>query len=139
MQVSAGRAARSKPSTPWLMAAALVVAMAAPAAAEDGFHPLDSTLEFMNLKTQPGAMPDFVQQTHPDPASQSYIGVGAKPADHALKVKSPAEVKALTAELDAARAAQLAGKRPLPPGASAKKDKKDKSTKTASDKTATSH
>jgi hypothetical protein len=112
----------------WAAAALLSCSVqAAPSRAEDGFHPLDSTLEFMNLKTKPGAMPDFVQQTRPDPTAQSYIGVGAKPADHALKVKSPAEVKALTAELDAARAAQVAGKRPLPPGALKKaKDAKGK-------------
>jgi hypothetical protein len=111
------------------------VGFTGPGAAEDGFHPLDSTLEFMNLKATPGAMPDFVERSRPDTSTQTYIGIGSKPADRTLKAKTPAEVKALTAELDAARAAQIAGKRPKPPGAPADKA----APKKPLPKTATSH
>jgi hypothetical protein len=98
-----------------LTVVAITLACAIPAAAQDGgSHPLDSILEFMNLKTDPGPMPDFVQQSRHDLSQDGYIPAGAKPASRELKMKTPAEVKALTAELDAARAAQVAGKRPKP-------------------------
>ncbi|MCW6507573.1 hypothetical protein [Lichenifustis flavocetrariae] len=74
----------------------------------------------LNLKTDPGTMPDFVQQSRDSKARQDFISVGAKPPDRSIKMKTPAEVQALTAELDAARAAQLAGQRPKPLSGTAK-------------------
>ncbi len=95
-----------------------VSALAAPALAEDGgSHPFDSALKMLNLKTDAGSMPDFVTQSRGSQPEENYIPIGAKPPARSLKPKTAAEVKALTADLDAARAARVAGKRPLPAGA----------------------
>ena len=86
-----------------------------PAIAQDaGSHPIDSALEMMGLKTQAGPMPDFVDQSRGSRVDDTYIPIGEKPPARSLKPKSAADVKALTAELDAARDAQLHGQRPKP-------------------------
>ena len=98
-----------------VLAGAVTLASVTPALAQDGdAHPLDSALEMMNLKTQAGPMPDFVTQDRRSRAAGTYIPVGAKPPARTLKPASAADVKSLTAELDAARDAQLSGKRPKP-------------------------
>ena len=101
------------------LVAAAACALTGAAKAEDGMHPLDSALEMLNLKTKPGQMPDFVKQTRGSQAEDGYIPIGEKPPARGIKPKSAADVKALTAELDAARDAQLAGKRPKPMGQAA--------------------
>ena len=127
-----------------LMGAGLVAligaALLAPGrvAAQDATaHPLDSALKMLNLKTDPGPMPDFVKQSRDADAKQDFISVGAKPPDRSVKMKTPAEVQALTAELDAARAAQLAGQRPKPPSTPAKAKAKPAHPKAILPKTAT--
>ena len=95
--------------------AGVALLAAGPALAQDeGAHPVDSALEMMDLKTQAGPMPDFVNQSRGSRQDDTYIPIGAKPPARSLKPKSAADVKALTAELDAARDAQLHGKRPKP-------------------------
>jgi hypothetical protein len=92
------------------------VALLGPAVAQEATsHPVDSAMEFMNLKATPGTMPDFVRQSRRDLTHEGFIAAGQKPPSRDQKMKTPAEVSALTAELDAARAAQVAGKRPAPP------------------------
>lgn len=96
-------------------AGALLLACGTPALAQDGgTRAVDSALEMLNLKTEAGPMPDFVTQDRGSRPAGAYIPVGAKPPARALKPASAADVKSLTAELDAARDAQLAGKRPKP-------------------------
>ena len=95
--------------------AGVALLVAGPALAQDGnLHPVDSALETMGLKTQAGPMPDFVNQARGSREDDTYIPIGAKPPARSLKPKSAADVKALTAELDAARDAQLHGQRPKP-------------------------
>jgi hypothetical protein len=77
-------------------------------------HPINSVLEMLDLKTKVGAAPDFVEASRPKDGKTDYLSVGAKRPQRALKVKSAAEVKAAEAELDAARDAQVAGRRPAP-------------------------
>ena len=78
-------------------------------------HPIDSTLEFLDLKAKPsGSSPDFVEASRPKPGATEFMAVGTQHATRPLKVKTPAEIKAAEAELDAARDAQIAGKRPVP-------------------------
>lgn len=94
---------------------AAVLPFAAPVVAQTSdARPVDSALEMMNLKTEAGAMPDFVTQSRGSQAADDYIPIGAKPPGRSLKPKSAADVKAITAELDAARDAQLAGRHPKP-------------------------
>ncbi|MDX7952526.1 hypothetical protein P7D22_15255 [Lichenihabitans sp. Uapishka_5] len=99
-----------------LLVAALLGCVVSARADEAGSHPIDSTLEVLGLKTKPGPMPGFVEQSRGAQTQDEYLPVGASAPKRALAPKSAADVKALTAELDAARDAQLAGKRPKPMG-----------------------
>lgn len=119
-RLALGPAALPRSARAMLTALAVCGAAAGPAVAEDGgSHLLDSALKMMNLKTDPGPMPDFVRQSRHGPGQDDYIPAGATPGVRPLKLKTPAEVKSLTAELDAARAAQVAGRRPKAPTAAA--------------------
>ena len=65
-------------------------------------------------------MPDFVEQARPKSSGEyEYMPVGAKHPASPIKAKTPDQVKAAEAELDAARDAQL-GKRPKPTAGSAR-------------------
>lgn len=92
-----------------LRLAALVAApalLASPAAA-DGL--LDTVMEKLNLKAAPsGAAPDFVEHSRPDPDSTGYMPTATAHKVSPLAVKTPDQVEAAKAALDAAKARQLA-------------------------------
>jgi hypothetical protein len=98
----------------------MVCAASAGGCAEEAKSSVDSVLEWMNLKTDPGHAPDFVQQSRPA-GDSSYIPVGQTHPTRTVKPKKPAEIKASEAELDSARAGQerKAGQVPVisPPAA----------------------
>ena len=90
------------------------------AQAEDS-HSFDSVLQMLNLKAPPGTTPDFVEKTRP--GATDYLPIGTKHAERPIKKKSPTDVKAAEAELDAARAQQerRAGLRPAAPASATPK------------------
>ena len=97
--------------------AALIGAPLRSARAQDSqSHPVDSALEMMNLKAKSAKAPDFVETTRPNPSDTDFMSIGTKHPTRPMKVRTPAEIKAAEAELDAARDAQLAGHRPAPVG-----------------------
>jgi hypothetical protein len=75
-----------------------------------------------HLYADPGPVPDFVEKSRPTGGSDYIKLHGPEPERHA-KPKTPAELKGMEAELDAAAAAnrRRAG---LPTGAEAKKSSK---------------
>ena len=78
-------------------------------------HPIDSMLKAFDLKTDVAPAPDFVQASRPKSESE-FLPVGAPHPERSVKVKTPAELKAAEAQLDAARIHQdkLAGRKPPP-------------------------
>ena len=73
------------------------------------------TLETLNLKSSPaGPAPDFVERTRPDPAGLGFIPPALPHKVSQRPVKSPDDVKAATAALDAAKQRQLAPGGPAP-------------------------
>ena len=84
---------------------------AAPASAEDA--PVDTVLKALDLKTDVGPTADFVQSTRPK-TEPDYLPVGTRHPERSIKVKTPAELKAMEASLDAARSRQdvIAGRNP---------------------------
>lgn len=95
------------------LAAVAVAVSAPPARAGDGLW--DQTLETLNLKSSPaGPAPDFVERTRPDPAGLGFIPPALPHKVSQRPVKSPDDVKAATAALDAAKQRQLAPGGPAP-------------------------
>ena len=87
---------------------------------------MDSVLKMLNLKTDVGRAPDFVEASRPK-AKPDFISIGTSHPTRPVKVKSAIELKAAEAELDAARVKQdkLAGRtpqesKPVPPPAKPK-------------------
>lgn len=96
--------------------AALVVAAAmgcSTALRADDAHPVDSVARVLNLKTDVGSSPAFVETSRPK-VKPDFLPVGTKHPVRTIKVKSPAEIKAEEAELDGARIRQdaLSGRKP---------------------------
>ncbi len=71
-------------------------------------------LRALQLKAGPAPAPDFVVRTRPGADKLDFIPVGKHPPDRSDKILSPAEVSALTADLDATREKQQrrAGRKP---------------------------
>ena len=87
------------------LAGSAAVAPIAPARA-DGLW--DEALHTLNLKATPAEPPPaFVERTRPDPADLGYIPTALPHKVSPRPVKSPAEIQAATAALDAAKARQL--------------------------------
>ena len=78
-------------------------------------HPLDKVLKALDLKTDIGEAPEFVRQSRPK-TEGDFVPVGAQHPARTIKVKTPAELKAMTADLDAARIRhdKIAGRKPPP-------------------------
>lgn len=95
-----------------LFAAAATASMIACARADDA-HPIDSIARALNLKTDVGSSPDFIETSRPK-AQPDFLPVGTKHPVRTIKVKTPAEIKASEAELDGARMRQdaLSGRKP---------------------------
>lgn len=95
-----------------LFAAAAAASMIASARADDA-HPIDSIARALNLKTDVGSSPDFIETSRPK-APPDFLPVGTKHTVRTIKVKTPAEIKASEAELDGARMRQdaLSGRKP---------------------------
>ena len=98
--------------------ATALLAWSAGARAEDGFssHPVDSVLRALDLKTDPGPPADFVKEARPEGESD-FVPVGEQHPTRSVKVKTPAELKAMEAELDAARLQhdKISGRKPPAP------------------------
>lgn len=73
---------------------------------------VSGVLETLNLKAKVGSMPDFIEKTRPDPDHLDFIPAGAPHPKREIKAKTPEEVEAAKAALDAAAKAQLAPKKP---------------------------
>jgi hypothetical protein len=73
------------------------------AAAEKHTSPLTTILN-TKLHADPGPVPEFVQKSRPAAASD-YIPLHATQAERHAKPKTPAELKAMEADLDGAAAA----------------------------------
>jgi len=75
-------------------------------------NPLADLARAAKLVPDPVEPKDFVKKTRP--ANTDFLPIGMIPKARDLKVKTPAEVKAMEQELDNARAAQdrIAGRRP---------------------------
>lgn len=90
----------------------------ATAFADDTFssHPLDSVLKALDLKTDVGKSPDFVEQSRPK-TEMDFVPVGQPHPTRSVKVKTPAELKAMESELDTARIHQdkISGRKPPQP------------------------
>lgn len=87
---------------------ALAFAFAAPAPARAAEGLWDSLLETLDVKAPPAApAPRFVERSRPDPDSTRYMPTAAPHRVSPVAVKSPAEVEAAKAALDAAADAQL--------------------------------
>lgn len=76
----------------------------------------DILLEKLDLKAKVAPAPDFVVRSRPAAGSTRFIPVGTQHPARPVKVMTPAEVAATTAELDASRMGQQrrAGIKPLP-------------------------
>jgi hypothetical protein len=75
-------------------------------------NPLADLARAAKLVPDPVEPKDFVKRTRP--ATTDFLPIGIVPKAHDLKVKTPAEVKAMEQELDNARAVQdrIAGRKP---------------------------
>ena len=80
----------------------VAAAQSPPAPPSDG---LDDVLHALDLKPKVAPAPDFVVRSRPDPDKLNYVPVGKWHPDRAVKVMTPAEVAAMTADLDTTRAA----------------------------------
>lgn len=96
---------------------ALIGLLTSPVLAQEGFgdHPVDSVLKALDLKTDVGPAPDFVETSRPK-TEEDFVPVGQQHPTRPIKVKTHDELKAMESELDAARARQdkLAGRKPPP-------------------------
>jgi hypothetical protein len=96
----------------------LVGAAPAPAFGQESDNPLTDLARRAKLMPEPVEPKDFVKQSRP--AQTDFLPVGVMPPDRRLKVKSPEELKAMQADLEAAglRHEKIAG-RPAVNGARA--------------------
>lgn len=113
------------------LALALLATPLAAQTAPQGESPYDTLLEKLDLKAKIAPAPDFVVKSRPAPGTTRFIPVGTPHPDRPVKVMTPAEVAATTADLDASRMGQQrrAGVKPLPvplklPKGAAKSDAK---------------
>jgi hypothetical protein len=88
----------------FLLALAALAWMAGSAAAAEKHQSPLTTIMNTHLYADPGPVPDFVEKSRPTGGSDYIKLHGAEPERHA-KPKTPAELKAMEAELDAAAAA----------------------------------
>ncbi len=89
------------------------IAAAGPVRAGEGVW--DHVLETLDVKAPPAdPAPAFVERTRPDPAGLGYIPTALPHKVSPRPVRSPAEVQAATAALDAARDNQLKPGGPAP-------------------------
>jgi hypothetical protein len=88
----------------------------APASTAPSPPTFDNLLRELDLKAKQAPAPDFVVKSRPAAGSTHYIPVGTPHPERTLKVMTPAEVAATTANLDSARTAQQrrAGLKPVP-------------------------
>lgn len=95
-----------------MIVAAAMACLGATARADDA-HPVDAIAKALNLKTDVGPVPAFVETSRPK-AEADFLPVGTRHPVRTVKVKSPSEIKASEAELDGARMRQdaLAGRKP---------------------------
>lgn len=94
-------------------------------AGEDGTEKQSSgfwgtVFETLNLRTNVGSVPDFVEKTRPDPSTLHFVPTGLPHPARPVRVKSAAEVEAAKQALDTARSTQLnasptATRRAIPP------------------------
>jgi hypothetical protein len=108
----------------FMLPCGFALAQTPPGTADNSF---DTMLRAAGLKAKTAPMPDFVTKSRPDTGKLNYIPVGGKHPERPVKVMTPAEIAATTAELDATRVAQQrrAGVKPVPvPDKPTKSDKK---------------
>ena len=88
----------------------------APASTAPSPPTFDNLLQELDLKAKEAPTPDFVVKSRPPAGTTHFIPVGTPHPERSLKVMSPAEVAATTADLDSARTAQQrrAGLKPVP-------------------------
>ncbi len=88
-------------------------AQTAPAAGNGSFA---DTMEAVGLKAKVAPPPDFVVKSRPDPSKLNYLPVGTTHPERPIKVMTPAEIAATTADLDSTRMNQQrrAGLKPPP-------------------------
>jgi hypothetical protein len=110
-----------RPQAVLLALVALAWLTAPCAAAEKHTSPL-TTLLNTKLHADPGPVPEFVEKSRPA-AGSDYIPLRSPEGERHAKPKTPAELKAMEADLEGAAAAnrRRAG---LPAGAAAKKSSK---------------
>jgi hypothetical protein len=105
-----------------LLALAAFAWLNAPAAgAEKHTSPL-TTIMNTHLYTDPGPVPDWVEKSRPAAGGSDYIKLHESPPERHAKPKTPAELKAMAADLDAAAAANR--RRAALPAGEAKKSGK---------------
>ena len=78
--------------------------------------PFDGVLETFGLKAKHTRAPDFVRRSRPDESAMHYLPTGAPPDGRNDRPLTPAEVSALTSQLDSTRMEQQrrAGLKPAP-------------------------
>jgi hypothetical protein len=103
------------PAVEALMVVGALVASSMAGLAEEApapTNPLADLARAAKLVPDPVEPKDFVKKTRP--ASTDFLPIGIVPKARDVKVKTPAEVKAMEQELDQARAVQdrIAGRKP---------------------------
>jgi hypothetical protein len=100
------------------MTLSLLALTAAPVFGQEADNPLMELARKAKLVAEPVEPKDFVKQSRP--VETNFLPVGAMPPERQLKVKSPEELKAMQADLEAAalRHDKISG-RPAKTGAQA--------------------
>src|SRR5438045_1123473 len=104
-----------------LALAALAWMAGSAAAAEKHTSPL-TTIMNTHLYTDPGPVPDWIEKSRPAAGGSDYIKLHESPPERHAKPKTPAELKAMAADLDAAAASNR--RRAALPAGEAKKSGK---------------
>ena len=87
-----------------LLALAALAWLSAPTTAAEKHQSPMTTILNTHLYADPGPVPEWVEKSRPAGGSD-YIPLHVPPAERQAKPKSPAELKAMAADLDAAAAA----------------------------------
>ena len=111
-----GRIAQSCAAVVLVIAGLSIAAPCAARAQDAAAHPVDRLLKALDLKTDPGQPADFVTASRPK-EERDFLAVGEPHPTRPVKVKTADELKAMEADLDAARVRhdKLSGRKAVAP------------------------